>query len=82
MTWSGVVTLILEPTRPPPINDGFIKLPPFGRSCVSNSRVPYFLVFYGFLPSRCLESEMGPQIPPASIVTKVWVLGVYNNAAE
>jgi len=25
---------------------------------------------------------MGPQIPPASIVTKVWVIGVYNNAAE
>jgi len=24
---------------------------------------------------------MGTQIPPASIVTKVWVLGVYNNAA-
>ena len=46
------------------------------------TRIPYFLVFYGFLPSRCLESEMGPQIPPASIVTKVWILGVYNNAAE
>ena len=25
---------------------------------------------------------MGPQIPPASMVTKVWVLGVYNNVAE
>jgi len=25
---------------------------------------------------------MGPQIPPGCIVTKVWVLGVYNNAAE
>jgi len=47
-----------------------------------SGQVPYFLVFYGFLPSRCLESEMGPQIPPASIVTMVWVLGVYNNAAE
>jgi len=44
--------------------------------------VPYFLVLYGFLPSRCLESKMGTQIPPASIVTKVWVIGVYNNAAE
>ena len=25
---------------------------------------------------------MGPQTPPASIATKAWVLGVYNNAAE
>ena len=25
---------------------------------------------------------MGPQIPLASIVTKVWILAVYNNAAE
>ena len=24
---------------------------------------------------------MGPRVPPASIVTKVWVLGVCNNAA-
>ena len=44
--------------------------------------IPYFLALYGFLPRRCLESEMGPQIPPASIVTKVGVLEVYNNAAE
>ena len=41
-------------------------------------------VFSGFIPwlRRCLESKMGPQIPPASRVTKVWFLGVYNNAAE
>ena len=34
-----------------------------------------FSVYMGFRQDRCL----GPQIPPNSIVTKVWVLGVYNN---
>ena len=40
-----------------------------------------FSVYMGFRQDRCLKSEMGPQIPLNSIVTKVWVLGVYNNAA-
>jgi len=52
------------------------------RAWESTFPLPYFLVLYCVLPSRCLESEMGPQIPPASIVTKVWVIGVYDNAAE
>jgi len=41
-----------------------------------------FSCFTVFCQGRCLEPEMGPQIPPASIVTKVWILGVYNSAAE
>ena len=42
----------------------------------------HYRIFSRYRQDRCLESEMGPQIPPASIVTKVWVLGVSSSAAE
>ena len=31
---------------------------------------------------RCLESKMGPSVPPVLIVTEVWISGVYCYAAE